>query len=119
MVWRLSPRFMLGYTDDVLVKVEREPCALLSFDPARSPCFKVLGALCEQGRMHHIGSFPWLEDQMTNFTSDFDREAAGYLPNRLDALIWAATELLVEPMLRSGPRQKRDQCQVKAWHCVS
>jgi phage terminase large subunit-like protein len=57
-----------------------------------------VSALYEQGRMHHVGTFPQLEDQMTNFTSDFDRQAAGYSPDRLDALVWAATELLVEPM---------------------
>src|ERR1700758_5203874 len=57
-----------------------------------------VSALYEQGRMHHIGSFPQLEDQMTNFTSDFDRDAAGYSPDRLDALGGAAHELLVEPM---------------------
>ena len=48
--------------------------------------------------MHHIGSFPQLEDQMTNFASDFDREAAGYSPDRLDAPVWATTQLLVDPM---------------------
>ena len=39
---------------------------------------------------------------MTNFTSDFDREATGYSPDRLDAMVWAATELLVEPMASYG-----------------
>ena len=48
-----------------------------------------VSALYEQGRMHHVGTFPQLEDQMTNFTSDFDRQAAGYSPDRLDALVWA------------------------------
>lgn len=57
-----------------------------------------VSALYEQGRMHHIGSFPQLEDQMTDFTSDFDRDAAGYSPDRLDALVWATTELLIQPM---------------------
>jgi Terminase RNaseH-like domain len=57
-----------------------------------------VSALYEQGRMHHIGTFPQLEDQMTNFTSDFDRQAAGYSPDRVDALVWAATESLVENM---------------------
>ena len=57
-----------------------------------------VSALYEQGRMHHVGTFPQLEDQMTNFTSDFDRQAAGYSPDRLDALVWATTELLVEQM---------------------
>jgi phage terminase large subunit-like protein len=61
-----------------------------------------VSALYEQGRMHHIGAFPQLEDQMTNFTSDFDRGAAGYSPYRLDALVWATTELLVEPMKGYG-----------------
>ena len=61
-----------------------------------------VSALYEQGRMHHIGAFPQLEDQMTNFTSDFDREAAGYSPDRLDALVWGVTELLVQPMKSFG-----------------
>jgi predicted phage terminase large subunit-like protein len=29
-----------------------------------------VAALYQQGRAHHIGTFPQLEDQMTNFTSD-------------------------------------------------
>ena len=36
-----------------------------------------LAALYQQGRVHHIGIFRQLEDQMTNFTSDIDRAAAG------------------------------------------
>ena len=47
---------------------------------------------------HHIGFFPVLEDQMTSFTSDLDRQSAGYSPDRVDALVWAFTELLVAPM---------------------
>jgi phage terminase large subunit-like protein len=61
-----------------------------------------VSALYEQGRMHHVGSFPQLEDQMTNFTPDFDPQTAGYSPDRLDALVWAATELLVTPMKGFG-----------------
>jgi phage terminase large subunit-like protein len=57
-----------------------------------------VAALYEQGRVHHIGTFPQLEDQMTSFTSDIDRAAAGYSPDRVDALVWAFSELLVEPM---------------------
>ena len=57
-----------------------------------------MAALYEQGRVHHIGTFPQLEDQMTNFTSDIDRAAAGYSPDRVDALVWAFSELLVKPM---------------------
>src|SRR5262249_40210354 len=32
-----------------------------------------VAALYQQGHVHHIGTFPQLEDQMTNFTSDIDR----------------------------------------------
>jgi hypothetical protein len=61
-----------------------------------------VSALYEQGRMHHVGTFPHLEDQMTNFTSDFDRWAAGHSPDRVDSLVWGCTELLVEPMRGFG-----------------
>jgi len=61
-----------------------------------------VAALYQQGRVHHIGTFPQLEDQMVNFTSDIDRAAAGYSPDRVDALVWAFSELLVEPMANEG-----------------
>src|SRR6516164_9292419 len=61
-----------------------------------------VAALYQQGRAHHIGTFPQLEDQMTNFTPDIDRAAAGYSPDRVDALVWAYSELRVEPMPGEG-----------------
>jgi predicted phage terminase large subunit-like protein len=54
-----------------------------------------VSALYEQGKIHHVGSLPILEDQMCSLTSDFDRRVAGYSPDRVDALVWALTELLV------------------------
>src|ERR1700731_126433 len=57
-----------------------------------------VAALYEQGRIHHVGAFPTLEDQQCAFTTDFDRRAAGFSPDRVDALVWALTDLLVEPM---------------------
>jgi predicted phage terminase large subunit-like protein len=61
-----------------------------------------VAALYEQGRIHHLGAFPQLEDQMCSFTTDFDRKAAGYSPDRVDALVWAFTELLVETRAGTG-----------------
>ncbi len=52
-----------------------------------------IAALYEQRKVHHVGTFPILEDQMCAFTSDFDRSRAGYSPDRVDALVWALTEL--------------------------
>jgi predicted phage terminase large subunit-like protein len=60
-----------------------------------------ISALYEQGRVHHVGTFTQLEDQMTAFTSDFSRATAGYSPDRLDALVWALTELMLE---KRGPK---------------
>ncbi len=56
-----------------------------------------VAALYEQGRVKHRGAFPTLEDQMCAFTSDFDRARADYSPDRVDALVWAITELMVAP----------------------
>jgi phage terminase large subunit-like protein len=53
-----------------------------------------IAALDEQGRVHHVGSFPELEDQMCAFTSDFKRATAGFSPDRVDARVWALTELM-------------------------
>lgn len=50
-------------------------------------------ALYAQGRVLHLGSFPGLEDEMCAFgAADF---AAS--PDRLDALVWALADLLLEP----------------------
>jgi phage terminase large subunit-like protein len=54
------------------------------------------------GRVFHVGTFPELEDQLCDMTIDFDPKAAGYSPDRADAMIWAFTDLMVEPMPHSG-----------------
>ena len=48
-----------------------------------------ISALYEQGRVHHVGSFPGLEDQMT----EYDPLTTTKSPDRMDALVWALTEL--------------------------
>jgi hypothetical protein len=64
-----------------------------------------ISALYEQGRVHHVGTFAALEDQMAEFTPDFDRATMGYSPDRVDALVWALTDLMLgrqsEPSIRS------------------
>ena len=47
-----------------------------------------ISALYEQGKVHHVGGFPQLEDQMVLWTPDTRQS-----PDRLDALVWALTEL--------------------------
>jgi predicted phage terminase large subunit-like protein len=48
-----------------------------------------IAALYERGLVHHVGTFPLLEDEMCNFCGT-DGESS---PDRLDALVWALTEL--------------------------
>lgn len=50
-----------------------------------------VSALYEQGRVHHVGRFDKLEDQMCMFTSDIDRKQGS--PDRVDALVWGLTHV--------------------------
>jgi phage terminase large subunit-like protein len=47
-----------------------------------------ISSLYEQGKVHHIGYFPELESQMCEWTP-----LSNESPDRLDALVWALTEL--------------------------
>lgn len=51
-----------------------------------------IAALYEQGRVHHVGRFNNLEDQMCLFTADGERHP-GDSPDRVDALVWGLTSL--------------------------
>jgi hypothetical protein len=53
-----------------------------------------VSALYLQGRVHHIGVFPALEDEMVSFTVRRKRDAQDP-PTRVAALVWALTELVV------------------------
>ena len=54
-----------------------------------------VAALYEQGRVKHAGSFPALEDEMADF--GLDGLSSGRSPDRLDALVWAITALMLGP----------------------
>ena len=49
-----------------------------------------VAALYEQGRVSHVEAFPDLEEQLTSWTPE-----SGTSPDRLDALVWALTELML------------------------
>jgi predicted phage terminase large subunit-like protein len=70
------------------------------FTPVRASRGKVqraepVAALYEQGRVTHVDWFPELESQMTTWVPG----ESGFSPDRVDALVWALTDL----MLDSGP----------------
>jgi phage terminase large subunit-like protein len=54
-----------------------------------------ISTLYEQRKVHHVGHFPKLEDQLMALTTDFSRASAGYSPDRADALVWAFTEVML------------------------
>lgn len=54
-----------------------------------------VAALYEKGRVHHVGMFPDLECEMTGYAPLMATKS----PNRMDALVWAITELS-----KDGPR---------------
>ncbi len=61
-----------------------------------------VAALYEQGRVRHAGVFRALEDQMRQMTT------AGFKgpgsPDRVDALVWALTDLMIDPSGRPTQR---------------
>lgn len=63
-----------------------------------------IAALYEQGRVAHVGAFPELEAQMTQMTTNgYEGEGS---PDRVDALVWAFTELF-PGMVDRAPDPKR------------
>jgi len=48
-----------------------------------------IAARYERGMVHHVGNFPHLEDELCNWEPNTGQPS----PNRLDALVWALTEL--------------------------
>ena len=50
-----------------------------------------VAALYEQGRVHHVGAFPELEDQM----AEWDPKGNQPSPDRLDAMVFALTDLML------------------------
>jgi phage terminase large subunit-like protein len=59
-----------------------------------------VAALYEQGRVAHVRGLQTLEAQMTQMTrTGWDGSGS---PDRLDALVWALTELMIDPSSRIG-----------------
>jgi hypothetical protein len=59
-----------------------------------------IAALDSRGHIHHAGIFGALEDQMCRFNP----AAGGKSPDRVDARIWALTELLLNRVTTEGPK---------------
>jgi hypothetical protein len=56
-----------------------------------------IASLYEQGRVSHIGAFETLEDQLCSFAPGCSDS-----PDRLDALVYALSNLMTQPMAGEG-----------------
>lgn len=70
------------------------PVRLVQASRGKQTRAEPISALYEQGRGHHVGSFPKLEDEMCLWIPGMAS------PNRMDALVWALTDLLQRPPRR-------------------
>ncbi len=69
-----------------------------------------VAALYEQGRVHHVGQFPTLEDQLCEWVPAVNDKS----PDRMDALVWAVTELVVDPEM-----QELTMIRERDWYTIS
>lgn len=81
---------------DMVASVIREADPAVPVTSVRATRGKYLraepvAALYEQGRVRHVGAFPALEDEMCDFGPG--GLSSGRSPDRLDALVWALTDL--------------------------
>lgn len=85
----------------VLRAVDRNvPVTLVNATRGKYVRAEPVSALYEQGRVHHVGRFDKLEDQMCLFTADMDRKKDGS-PDRVDALVWGITAVF-DKIVRRG-----------------
>jgi phage terminase large subunit-like protein len=80
---------------ELVEKILRQKAPHILFKPVRALRNKVeralpVAALYEQGRVRHVGALSLLEDQMCRFTANGAQEKS---PDRVDAMVWALTEL--------------------------
>jgi len=69
-----------------------------------------ISALYEQNRIHHVGQFDKLEDQMCIFSIDNMRSESSGSPDRVDALVWGLTEIFDK--ITGRRRVEKDQTGV-------
>jgi phage terminase large subunit-like protein len=80
---------------DLIERMLRLADEAMPFKPVRAIRSKAaralpIAALYERGKVRHVGLYPALEDQMCRFTQE---GPDGKSPDRLDALVWALSDL--------------------------
>lgn len=70
---------------------EHAPVKLVTATRGKAVRAEPVSTKAEQGKIHHVGCFPLLEDELCEWDPT-DKNAAS--PNRLDALVWGITDLM-------------------------
>ena len=69
----------------------RVPVELIHASRGKAIRAEPVAALYEQHKVHHVGSFAALEDQMVEFDPSIPPDKS---PDRMDALVWAVTKVM-------------------------
>jgi phage terminase large subunit-like protein len=93
----------VNFGGDMVEAVLRALDPTAAFKPVHAARGKVaraepVAALYERGLVHHVGPFPALEDQLCEYAGP----GRGPSPDRLDALVWALTELMLGAQAGKG-----------------
>lgn len=76
----------------IRTEYENAPVSQIRATDSKRTRAEPVSALYEQGKIHHVGMFSDLEDQMTQWVPGEKS------PDRMDALVWAFTELMLDPV---------------------
>ncbi len=89
---------------EMVIAMLRSVDAALPVLPVRATRGKVaraepVAALYGEGRVHHLGTFAAMEDQLCGLLADGRYAGPGVSPDRADALVWALTALMLSHRL--------------------
>ena len=89
---------------------QRVPVRLVRASRGKRTRAEPVAALYEQHKVHHVGFFTMLEDQLCSWVPDVSSS-----PDRLDALVWAFTELLVDGQRAPAVAAPISMTQTSPW----
>jgi hypothetical protein len=72
----------------------RVPVKIVTASRGKMARAQPISTLMQKGRIHHVGEFPKLEDELATYYQT--RSKAQPSPNRYDAYVWAFSELMLE-----------------------
>ncbi|WP_240885551.1 terminase family protein [Sphingomonas sp. SFZ2018-12] len=82
----------------------RLPITLVHASHGKAARAEPVATLYESGRVHHVGAFPELEDELCGLVAGGGYAGPGRSPDRADALVWALTELMLGKRAMAGVR---------------